>query len=90
MSLLMVAMIVEKYGPRLNVEQLSEIFDLEPNEIYRQVSLGTFPVVTYVDSGKRFADCRDVAAYLDACREAARKAVDSGQTLTEFLKQAPH
>lgn len=90
MSLLMVAMIVEKYGPRLNVEQLGEIFDLEPNEIYRQVSRGTFPVVTYVDGSKRFADCRDVAAYLDACREAARNAVASGQALTEFWKQLPN
>jgi hypothetical protein len=72
MSMMLQAMLFERYGPRLTVEQLGQALDLARNTIYNQVAAGTFAVPTYVDGGKRFADVRDVASYLDACRERAK------------------
>lgn len=71
MSLLTQAFIVEKYGFRLGVEQLAEVFSLAPKTIYNQVSAGSFPVPTYVDGGQRWADARDVAARFDELRRQA-------------------
>jgi len=71
MSLLAQAFIVEKYGLRLGIEQLAEVFSLAPKTIYNQVSAGSFPVPTYVDSGQRWADARDVAARFDELRAGA-------------------
>ena len=70
-SLLSQAILAEKYGLRLTMEQLAEVLTMAKTTIYNQISAGTFPVPTYVDGNKRFADFRDVAAYLDACRERA-------------------
>lgn len=73
MSSLVTQMIIaEKYGPRLSVEQLASVMGLSKGAVYNQVSSGTFPVITYVDSGKRWADYRDVAEHLDKCRDTAR------------------
>lgn len=72
MSFLTQAWLLEKYGPRLNVEQLSEVLGLAAGSIYNQVSAGRFPVPTYVDGKQRWADYRDVASYLDSCRDRAR------------------
>lgn len=75
MSSLITQMIVaEKYGPRLNVEALAGVLGLSKGAIHNQISAGTFPVPTYLDGGKRWADFRDVAEHLDRCREAARVA----------------
>ena len=56
MSLLHEAIIVEKYGLRLSIEQLSDALGIAKNTIYNQIAQGTFKVKTYVDGGKRFAD----------------------------------
>lgn len=76
MSSLVTQMIIaEKYGVRLSIEQLAEVLGLKTKAaVYNQISNGTFPISTYVDAGKRWADYRDVAAYVDACREKAREA----------------
>jgi hypothetical protein len=66
--------IADKYGPRLNIEQLANVLGLSKGAVYNQVSAGVFPIVTYVDGGKRWADYRDVAEHLDNCRETARAA----------------
>lgn len=71
MSLLAQAFLLEQYGPRLSIEQLATVLHLSKNTIYNQVAAGTFAVPTYLDGGKRFADFRDVAGYLDACRARA-------------------
>lgn len=71
MSLMSQAIIAERYGLRLTMEQLGEVLGLAKTTIYNQVSAGTFPVPTYLDGNKRFADFRDVADYLDACRARA-------------------
>lgn len=75
MSSLVTQMIVaERYGLRLTVEQLAAVLGLSKGAVYNQVSAGSFPVPTYVDGGKRWADYRDVAKHIDACRETAIRA----------------
>ncbi len=71
MSLLHEAIIAEKYGLRLTVDQMADALGLARNTIYNQIAQGTFRVKTYVDGGKRFADYRDLAKYLDEVREKA-------------------
>lgn len=74
MSLVTQMIVAEKYGARLNVEQLAAVLCLTKVAIYNQISGDKFPIPTYKDAGKTFADYRDVAAYLDECRERARQA----------------
>lgn len=71
MSLITQAFIVERYGLRLNVEQLAELLGISKGAVYNQISAGSLPVKTYIDGGKRWADFRDVAKHLDECRELA-------------------
>lgn len=71
MSLLTQAIVAEKYGLRLNTEQLADVLGVTKASLYNQFSAGTCPIKTYVDSGKRWADYRDVADYLDSCRARA-------------------
>lgn len=71
MSLITQAFIVERYGLRLNVDQLAEVLGISKGAIYNQISAGTCPVRTYIDGGKRWADYRDVATHLDECRISA-------------------
>jgi hypothetical protein len=71
MSLITQAFIVEKYGLRLNVDQLADILGVTKPALYNQFSAGTCPVKTYVENKKRWADYRDVAEYLDECRTIA-------------------
>lgn len=73
MSLLTQAYLLERYGPRLTLEQLAEVLHMAKSTIYNQVSAGTFPVPTYLDGNKRFADYQHLAAYLDECRTRAAK-----------------
>lgn len=68
MSLVSQALVFERYGARLGVEQLAEVLGVSKGALYNQFSAGTCPVKTYVDGGKRWADFRDVAAHLDAMR----------------------
>lgn len=70
-SLLMQAMIFERYGARLNAESLADALGITKGALYNQISAGTCPVKTYLDCGKRWADYRDVAGYFDECRARA-------------------
>lgn len=74
MSLMTQAYLLEKYGPRLNVEQLANVLGMAKGTIYNQISAQTFPVPTYVDQKQRWADYRDVASYLDDCRGKSTQA----------------
>lgn len=76
-SLMTQAMIVDKYGFRVGVTQLAEIMCITKPAVYNQLSAGTFPIPTYLDQGKRFADFRDIAAHIDKCREAATRGANS-------------
>lgn len=66
--------VAERYGLRLSIEQLAEVMGLSKGAVYNQISAETFAIPTYLDAGKRWADYRDVAAHIDACREQAKKA----------------
>lgn len=68
MSLLHEAIIVEKYGLRLTVDQVADALGLAAQTIYNRIAKGEFKVPTYIDGGKRFCDYRDLAAYLDQAR----------------------
>jgi predicted DNA-binding transcriptional regulator AlpA len=63
------AIVAEKYGLRLTVDQLAEALQLAKSTIYNQVAAKTFPIPTYVEGGKRFARYQEVAEYLDGCLE---------------------
>lgn len=75
MSSLVTQMIIaERYGLRLGIEQLANVLSLAPGTVRNQIAAGTFPIVTYMDGGKRWADYRQVAGHLDKCAAAAMKA----------------
>lgn len=71
MSLLTQAYLLERYGPRLNTKQLAEVLGVTAPTLLNQISAGACPVKTYLESGRRYADYRDVAAYFDAARQKA-------------------
>ncbi len=71
MSLMTQAYLLEKYGPRLSIEQLAEVLSIKPGTLYNQVSAGTCSVRTYVDGGRRWADIRDVDEALESLRAQA-------------------
>jgi hypothetical protein len=74
MSLMLQAMLFEKYGrPRLNMTELADVLGIAPGTLYNKLNKGTLGVRTYVDGG-RWADIRDVAAYLDQARATATPA----------------
>ncbi len=74
MSILTQMVLIEKFGLRVDLERLAKILDTTPPNLRRKISEGTFGIPTYVDGTKRWADVRDVAEYLDRCREEARRA----------------
>lgn len=68
MSMLVYVYLLEKYGPRLNAEQLADALGYAVNTVYNKLARGTLTVRSYLDDGKRWFDARDVAAYLDEVR----------------------
>lgn len=73
-SLVTQMIIAERYGTRVSLQQLASELRMAVGTIRNQVSAGTFPIPTFLDAGGRFADYRDVAAYVDRCRERAQAA----------------
>lgn len=71
MSLVTQAFIFERYGPRLNAEQIAEVMGITKPALYNQISAGTCKLKTYLDAGKRWADYRDAAEYFDEARKVA-------------------
>lgn len=65
------AYLLDKYGPRLDMEQLGEVLGRDQKTILNQISANCFSVPTYIDGRKRWADFRDVAEHLERCRSAA-------------------
>jgi hypothetical protein len=74
MSFLTTAYLMEKHGLRLDLEALAKELDTTPANLRRRISLEDFEIPTYLDGGRRWADVRDVAAYLDERRAQALKA----------------
>jgi predicted DNA-binding protein YlxM (UPF0122 family) len=71
MSLMTQALVVDKYGLRLTIDQLADALQVGKSTIYNNISSKTFQIPTYVESGKRYASYQDVATYLDGCRAGA-------------------
>lgn len=66
-----IALLFDKYGPRMNMDQLAALMEIAATTLYNQISAGSCPVKTYREGKARFADVRDVAAYLDQVRALA-------------------
>ena len=73
MSILTTMVLIERHGLRVDLEQLAQILDTTAANLRRKISERTIEIPTYVDGGKRWADVRDVAAYLDQKRQDARE-----------------
>lgn len=71
MSLLSQVMIAERYGLRLDMDQLAEVLRVEKKTLYNQISAGSCPIKTYTEGRNRWADHRDVAEHFDAMRALA-------------------
>ncbi|VVE52926.1 hypothetical protein PAQ31011_04832 [Pandoraea aquatica] len=71
MSLLTRAYILERYGVRLGVSQLSQLLCVAEGTIRNQISADIFPVPTYVEGGRRFASYEAIANYLDSIAKDA-------------------
>ena len=71
MSLLAQLVLAEKYGMRLDMQELASELDMAKGTLMNQISAGTLGIKTYMDGGKRWADVRDVAAHYDRMREKA-------------------
>jgi hypothetical protein len=70
-SVVTIALLFDRYGPRLDMTQLAEVMRVEERTLYNQISAGTCPIKTYREGRNRFADVRDVADYLDQARALA-------------------
>lgn len=75
MSLMLTAYLMERYGPRLGTDELAEVLGISPRTLGNKIYRGEVPLPVYKDQGKTWADCRDVAEYLDACRAKAKAEV---------------
>lgn len=73
MSLLAQMVLIEKYGLRVDLDRLAVILETTAPNLRRKISEATFEIPTYIDGGKRWADIRDVADYLDRRRQEARQ-----------------
>lgn len=72
MSLLTRAYILEKYGPRMTLAQLSQLLLMSEGTIRNQISAETFPIPTYKEGAARYASYDAVADYLDNMSNKAR------------------
>lgn len=71
MSIVVTALLFDRYGPRLSVQRLAEVLGIAEGTIYNQISAEAFPIPTYKEGKARWADVRDVAEYLDMMRAEA-------------------
>ena len=73
MSILSQMVLIEKHGLRVDLETLANILGTKASTLRNRVSDQTLEIPTYLDVGKRWADTRDVAEYLDVRRAEARE-----------------
>lgn len=70
-SLVTQMIVAERYGLRLDTKQLAEVLGLAEGTVRNRISARTLGVPTYEDCGRRWADYRDVAEYIDRMRTTA-------------------
>ena len=78
MSMLTTVYLMERYGPRLNMEQIGQALGLASGTLHQRIAHGALDIPTYVDGKMRFADARDVAEYLDRLRDEAVRVMRQG------------
>lgn len=71
MSMLTQVYLLEKYGPRLDMDAMAEVLGFTKGTLGNKLYRGELDLPTYLDGGKRFADITDVAEYLDRMRGRA-------------------
>jgi len=69
-------------SPRLTMPQLAEVLQRNAKGVANEACRPDFPIRTYMDAGRRWADVRDVIEYLD------RKRADSEATRGEVERNA--
>jgi hypothetical protein len=72
MSLMLTAYLLEKYGPRLGMEEVAEVLRISKGNLTNRLYRGEITLPTYLDGGRRFCAAEDLAAYLGRLRETAR------------------
>lgn len=77
MSLVTTVLLAEKYGPRMNLDQMSEALGIPKGTLNQRIALGALGFPSYRDGKYRFAATEDVAAYLDDLRDQARRAMEA-------------
>ena len=70
MSLLTTAYLMEKYGPLLTEAEIGEVLHMAEKTVRNQRTLGTFPIQPCKQGGKVLFHAVDVAAHVDAMRNA--------------------
>ena len=75
MSLITTLFLLERYGLRMNMEQLAQALGLASSSLHGRLARGELQVPTYVDGKMRWAATQDVAEYLDRLRDQARQAM---------------
>ncbi len=69
-----------KYGHlRLTLEEIAAELNIARNTAYNLLAAGNFPVPTYLEGNRRYADVRDVGAYLDQRRDEAAAAFEAAK-----------
>ena len=72
------AYILEKYGVRLDMDQLASLLRISKHTLYKQKSDGNLGFAMYTENGRCFADYEEIAKYLDKKSEEARHALAAG------------
>ncbi len=86
MSLMVIAHLLDRYGPLLTEEQLARVLHMEPGTVRNQrVSLG-IPVIRRGRTPLYHVE--EVAAYLDRLRALAGSAADPHPCATNELDEA--
>lgn len=65
--------LIQKYGLRLNLLQVSEAIDVPYKTILNKRSSGKLKLRTYRDGMKVYSDVRDVADYLNEVRDGSQR-----------------
>lgn len=72
MSFFTQAWLLDKYGPRLCIADIASVLGVAEKTLRNRLAENKVPLPMYVDQGLKCADYRDVAQYLDDCRERAK------------------
>lgn len=73
------ALMLKYQRMRLTLEEVAAELGLAKNTLYNLIAAEEFPVPTYLDGKRRYADVRAVGEYLDRRHEEAAAAFERAQ-----------